>query len=88
MQTICWGILGCGDVAVYPGDMIAGDTDGVVVIPREIADEVAEEAVEQTMFENFVQERVIAGESILGLYPPGPEARAAYGAWRRQQPSA
>lgn len=80
--------IGCGDVAVYPGDLIAGDTDGVVVIPRDIADEVAEEAVEQTMFENFVQERVIAGESILGLYPPGPEAREAYGAWRRQQPSA
>lgn len=77
--------IGCGDVAVYPGDMIVGDTDGVVVIPREIADAVAEEAVEQTMFENFVQERVMAGETILGLYPPGPEARAAYSQWRGSQ---
>src|SRR6185503_18429871 len=47
--------IGCGDVAVYPGDIVVGDADGVVVIPQHIADEVAEEAAEQTLFETFVQ---------------------------------
>lgn len=75
--------IGCGDVAVYPGDMIASDTDGVVVIPRDIADQVAEEAVEQTLFEGFVQEKVMAGAGIFGLYPPSPEAREAFQAWKR-----
>ena len=80
--------IGCGDVAVYPGDMIASDTDGVVVIPRDIADQVAEEAVEQTLFETFVQERVMAGTGLFGLYPPSPETREAFQAWRKQRSKA
>jgi len=74
--------IGCGDVPVYPGDIVVGDGEGVVVIPREIADQVAEEAAEQTLFEEFVQERVMAGETIFGLYPPGAEAREAFRKWR------
>ena len=77
--------IGCGDVAVYPGDMVVSDMDGVVVIPKEIADQVAEEAAEQTIFETFVQERVMAGESIFGLYPPSEEARAAFKVWRERR---
>lgn len=77
--------IGCGDVAVYPGDIVVGDADGVVVIPQHIADEVAEEAAEQTLFETFVQERVMAGDSIFGLYPPGPEARDAFNRWRKSR---
>ncbi len=80
--------IGCGDVAVYPGDMVVGDMDGVVVIPGDIADQVAEEAAEQTIFETFVQERVMAGESIFGLYPPSAETREAFKIWRRQQTGA
>jgi regulator of RNase E activity RraA len=76
--------IGCGDVAVYPGDMVVSDMDGVVVLPRDIADSVAEEAVEQTLFETYVQERVMEGETIFGLYPPSPETRARFDAWRRQ----
>jgi regulator of RNase E activity RraA len=74
--------IGCGDVAVYPGDIVVGDAEGVVVIPRHMADEVAAEAAEQTLFEAFVQERVMAGETIFGLYPPGPQAREAFAKWR------
>ena len=75
--------IGCGDVAVWPGDVIVGDAEGVIVIPRAIADEVAAEAVEMTAFEDFVTERVQAGQSILGLYPPTDEAnRTAFAAWR------
>jgi regulator of RNase E activity RraA len=76
--------IGCGDVAVWPGDVLVGDGEGVVVIPAHLADEVSQEAREMTAFEDFVTERVLAGQSILGLYPPTEEAnRVAFDAWRR-----
>ncbi len=62
--------IGCGDVAVFPGDVIVGDQEGVIVIPANIAEEVAAEAVEMTAFEDFVTEEVLKGRSIIGLYPP------------------
>ena len=34
------------------------------------------------LFEEFVQERVMAGETIFGLYPPAPETREAFRSWR------
>jgi regulator of RNase E activity RraA len=75
--------IGCGDVAVWPGDVVVGDGEGVIVIPAAIADEVAGEAVEMTAFEDFVTERVLAGQSILGLYPPTDEqSRVDFAAWR------
>lgn len=75
--------IGCGDVAVWPGDIVVGDAEGVVVIPAAIADEVAAEAVEMTAFEDFVQEKVMEGRSILGLYPPTDEhSRTDFAAWR------
>jgi len=74
--------IGCGDVPVYPGDIVVGDSEGVVVVPQHLAQEVADEAYEQTIFEDFVQERVMAGASTFGLYPPEDEARAEYAAWR------
>ena len=75
--------IGCGDVAVWPGDIVVGDAEGVVVIPAAIADAVADEAVAMTAFEDFVTERVRAGQSILGLYPPTEAAsREAFAAWR------
>ncbi|MBT9369811.1 ribonuclease activity regulator RraA [Rhizobium sp. CSW-27] len=77
--------IGCGDVAVYPGDVIVGDDEGVVVIPSAIAQEVAQEAFEQTVFEDFVEEQVRAGRSIFGIYPPNAEAEAEYAAWRKEK---
>jgi regulator of RNase E activity RraA len=74
--------IGCGDVPVYPGDIIVADAEGVVVIPRHLAEEVATEAFEQTMFEDFVQERVMDGATIFGLYPPTAEAKEAFRKWR------
>jgi regulator of RNase E activity RraA len=74
--------IGCGDVPVYPGDIVVGDGEGVVVIPKEIADEVADEAFEQTVFEDFVQEKVEQGRSIFGLYPPAPDTREEFARWR------
>jgi regulator of RNase E activity RraA len=77
--------IGCGDAPVFPGDVVVGDADGVVVIPAHIADEVADEAVEMTAFEDFVAEKVKAGRSILGLYPATDEAtRTEFAAWRKE----
>lgn len=76
--------VGCGEVPVYPGDVLVGDQEGVVVIPRHLADEVAVQGTEQTRFEDYVTERVLAGQSILGLYPPNAETLTAYEAWKKQ----
>jgi regulator of RNase E activity RraA len=76
--------IGCGDVAVFPGDVVVGDAEGVIVIPAHLADEVALEAVEMTAFEDFVTEKVHEGRSILGLYPPTDEqSRTDFAAWRQ-----
>jgi regulator of RNase E activity RraA len=76
--------IGCGDVAVWPGDVVVGDAEGVIVIPADMADEVAAEATEMTVFEDFVQEKVLEGRSILGLYPPTEEqSRTEFAAWRQ-----
>ncbi|MBO9650506.1 MAG: ribonuclease activity regulator RraA [Variovorax sp.] len=75
--------IGCGDAPVWPGDVIVGDAEGVIVIPAGIADEIAAEAIEMTAFEDFVQEKVLEGRSILGLYPPTEEqSRIDFAAWR------
>lgn len=75
--------IGCGDAPVFPGDVIVGDADGVLVLPAHMADELADEATEMTAFEDFVQEKVFEGRSILGLYPPTDESsRTEFAAWR------
>ncbi len=78
------GPIGCGDAPVFPGDVIVGDADCVIVIPADIADEVADEAIEMTAYEDFVVERVKAGEAIIGLYPATEERHlAAFAEWRK-----
>ena len=72
--------IACGGVPVYPGDVVVGDRDGVVVIPSAIVDDVAREAVEQERFEAWVIEEVQKGRSTLGLYPPDEETKEHYGA--------
>ncbi|KAF1050190.1 MAG: 4-hydroxy-4-methyl-2-oxoglutarate aldolase/4-carboxy-4-hydroxy-2-oxoadipate aldolase [Xylophilus sp.] len=75
--------IGCGDAPVFPGDVVVGDNDGVIVIPAHLADEIADEAVEMTAFEDFVTEQVHAGRSILGLYPATDEQTLVdFAAWR------
>ncbi|WP_332700020.1 ribonuclease activity regulator RraA [Devosia sp.] len=78
--------VACGDVAVFPGDIIVGDADCVIVIPQHLADEIADEAVEMTVYEDFVVEQVKAGVPIIGLYPGTREEHAlAFANWRAQQ---
>jgi regulator of RNase E activity RraA len=73
--------IGCGEVPVFPGDIVVGDREGVVVIPRHLADEVARDGYRQTLFEDFVTERVKGGQSIFGLYPPDADMQAAFDKW-------
>jgi regulator of RNase E activity RraA len=77
--------IGCGDAPVFPGDVVVGDTDGVIIIPAGIADEIADEAVEMTAYEDFVIEQVRGGKMTRGLYPPTDESNlAAFAVWRKQ----
>jgi regulator of RNase E activity RraA len=76
--------IGCGDAPVFPGDVMVGDAEGVVVLPAHMADELAAEALEMTAFEDFVAQKVMEGRSILGLYPPTDEqSRIDFEAWRK-----
>jgi regulator of RNase E activity RraA len=78
--------IGCGDAPVWPGDVVVGDAEGVVVIPAHLADEIADEAVEMTAFEDFVTEEVLKGRSILGLYPATDEqTKLDFAAWRSER---
>lgn len=77
--------IGCGDAPVFPGDIIVGDHEGVVVIPAGIVDEIAAETAEMTAYEDFVAETVRAGRSILGLYPLlDDDAKQAFAKWRAE----
>lgn len=73
--------IGCGGVAVFPGDIVIGDHDGVVFLPAAIAEEVARDAVEQDRMEAWIRRRIEAGDSIVGVYPPNDRTRAEYQAW-------
>jgi regulator of RNase E activity RraA len=78
--------IGCGDVAVFPGDIVVGDDDSVIVIPQAIAEEVADEAVEMTAYEDFVVEKVKNGTPIIGLYPRTQEHFAEeFAIWRKRE---
>lgn len=76
--------VGCGGVLVEPGDLVIGDDDGVVVVPRHLAEEVVQEAVEQDRLERFLMGLVADGRALPGTYPPNAETRAEYERHRRQ----
>src|SRR5205814_3780457 len=70
----------CG-VPVYPGDVIVADEDGAIVVPRDLADEVARDSFEQERLEKFVAIRIGQGKPTPGTYPPNDETRGLYQAW-------
>jgi regulator of RNase E activity RraA len=80
--------IGCGGVAVFPGDIIVGDIDGVVVIPRHLAEEVAADAIEQEHLEEFILERIQSGIPLHGTYPPNQATREAFLARKHSQDGA
>lgn len=73
--------VGCGGTLVFPGDIVVGDEDGVVVIPRHLADKVAISGLEQEQVEAYIKRRVELGEPISGFYPAGERTMAEYRAW-------
>jgi 2-keto-4-pentenoate hydratase/2-oxohepta-3-ene-1,7-dioic acid hydratase in catechol pathway/regulator of RNase E activity RraA len=77
--------VACGGVTIQPGDILSGDGDGVVVVPRDIAWEVARDAREQERQEQFIAGMVAKGEPISDLYPLGPRWRPAYDAWVKER---
>ena len=78
--------IGCGGVAVYPGDIIVGDPDGVVVIPANLADEIAEEAVATTLYDTFAEEEVARGRTLVGLFPVADDrAKQDFEVWKQSR---
>ena len=75
--------IGCGGVAVLPNDVIVADTDGAVVIPAALAEEVAKLAPDQERFEAWLLSEVGRGVRLPGLYPPDAETCARYEASRQ-----
>ena len=73
--------MACAGVTVLPGDILVGDDEGVVVVPAELAEEVAADSARQELEEAFALERVDAGESSIGVFPLSKARRPEYEAW-------
>ena len=76
--------IGCGGVAVYPGDIIVGDVDGIVVIPQHLAEEIALDSSEQERMEEWIMSEIKRGRPLPGLYPMNEETKARYEAWKKR----
>ena len=74
--------IGCGGVAIFPGDTIVADDDGAVVIPAAMLGDVVAEAVEQERMEAWIMQEVGRGVSLPGLYPMNAETKARYEAFK------
>ncbi len=77
--------VGCGGVAVFPGDVILADEDGAVVIPQKLVGHVCEHGPEQERLEGWLLQEVKAGAKLPGLYPPNEETKARYAAWKAKR---
>jgi regulator of RNase E activity RraA len=77
--------IACGGVAVYPGDILVGDADGVVVLPAHLADEVAKDAAAQEELEAFLLMKIDQGAPLPGTYPPNEKTLAEYEAWKKSR---
>ena len=77
--------VGCADVLVMPGDIMVGDDEGVVCVPRHAAEQIAQSGLEMEELEAFVLEKVQAGAPIAGTYPPSEPVRAEYEAWKKKR---
>jgi regulator of RNase E activity RraA len=83
-SLLCAGmqeVIGCGGVMVEPGDVVVADGNGVTVIPRDLADQVASKGLEQEDVEVWIKAQISAGAPLAGLYPPTEDVMAR---WRRE----
>ncbi|GAA1637946.1 MULTISPECIES: fumarylacetoacetate hydrolase family protein [Brevibacterium] len=74
--------VACGSATVLPGDVIVGDDDGVIVIPRDLAEEVVDAALEKETEDGWVADQVAAGNPVDGLFPPTGEWKAKFEEWK------
>lgn len=77
--------IACGGVAVYPDDIVFGDAEAVIVIPRKWADEIADEAIAMDRQEEFLKLEIESGKSTFGVYPPNAETTERYRLWEEEQ---
>jgi regulator of RNase E activity RraA len=75
--------IACAGVPVYPGDIVVGDGDGVVVLPAAMAEELAFEALETATYDEFAETRIAAGGSIMDVFPPSDDMQRQYEAWKK-----
>ena len=75
--------IACAGVAVYPGDIVVGDRDGVVVLPAALADELALEAAETAAYDEFAEAKIAAGLSIMDVFPPSEAMVSEFAAWKK-----
>jgi regulator of RNase E activity RraA len=75
--------VGCAEVLVMPGDIMVGDEEGVVCIPRHVAGRVAYSGLALEELEVFVLERMKAGAPLRGTYPPNEATRREFEVWKR-----
>ncbi|MGF1595500.1 MAG: hypothetical protein ACFCVK_00980 [Acidimicrobiales bacterium] len=73
--------IACAGVTVFPGDILVGDGEGAVVIPALLAEEVANDAYDQELEEEWAIERVAAGDSSIGTFPIAKERRPEFEEW-------
>ena len=77
--------IACAGVPIFPGDLLVGDEEGVVVIPRHLVAEIAQPAVDQELLERFLLEKVEGGASLPGTYPPDSRTLSEYAVWQSHQ---
>jgi regulator of RNase E activity RraA len=77
--------VGCAEVLVMPGDILVGDEEGVVCIPRHVADQVAQTGLEMEQLEAFVLKKIEGGAPLRGTYPPDEATRAEYEEWKNRK---
>lgn len=81
------GPIGCAGVAIYPGDYIVGDHEGVMAIPQAYVEEIAVEAQYIYDYEKYVAIKLAEGASLFGLFPGTEASFKQYELWRQNQPS-
>ncbi|WP_258142155.1 MULTISPECIES: fumarylacetoacetate hydrolase family protein [unclassified Arthrobacter] len=80
--------IACGGATVQPGDIIVADSDGILVIPPAIAEELVDDCIVQEKEETFIFQMVQEGNSVDGLYPMNKEWQARYAEWSARQQAA
>jgi regulator of RNase E activity RraA len=78
--------IACGGALVEPGDVVVGDPDGVIVIPAHLLDAALAGARQQLLEEIYIQERIVAGDGLEGLYPLSATTRPGFEAWLARRP--